>query len=200
MQNISKEFASEDSQQLQQGFETLTFPLMDSLYATALAMTKDTIEAEDLLQNTYLRAYRYFYKFERGTNLRAWMDRILTNNFINEYNIKKRQQTRVDFETVCATLKEEAPSEFDSHGESGFTENYDEIFDDTITAALAGLPEKYRLAVLLCDVNDLTYKEIAKALDCPLGTVMSRLSRGRKKLARSLRKYAGEYGFTKDSQ
>ncbi len=181
MRNLSKE-----NQQLRQEFEALTFPLMDTLHTTALAMTKDLLDAQDLLQKTYLRAYRYFYKFERGTNLRAWMVRILTNNFIDEYRVK-RAPTRVDSETICATLPEEPPSGFSNTGDVGFSKNYEELFNDTITAGLAGLPEEYRLVVLLCDVNDLKYKEIGEVLDCPIRTVISRLSHGRKMLAQSVK-------------
>ncbi len=180
-----------------QEFESLALPSMDRLYSTALRMTRNQLDAEDLVQNTYLKAYRFFYRFEPGTNFQAWIFRILTNNFNTEYRIKKRMPERVDFDTTCVTFLREETNEFASKRGFQFTENYAELFDDTIAAALDRLPDEYRIVVILCDVCMLRYKEIAEVLDCPLGTVMSRLSRGRKMLARSLRKYAVANGFTK---
>ena len=198
MQNSSNGMVPDSSKRSQQ-FEALTFPLMDKIYSTALRMTRDQLDAEDLTQTTYLKAYRFFHRFESGTNFNAWMFRILTNNFINEYRIKKKMPTRVNFETTCATHPKEDTGEFDRNRGFGLTKNYEELFDDTITAALDRLPEEYRIVVLLSDVNDLKYKEIAEVLGCPIGTVMSRLNRGRKILARSLKKYAATNGFAKHS-
>ncbi len=197
MQKSLNQSVADVSSGLPQQFENLAFPLMDSLYGTALKMTRDQLDAEDLTQTTYLKAYRFFHRFEPGTNFNAWMFRILMNNFNTEYRIKKRMPERVDFETTCATFPKEEASEFDGNRGIGFTENYEELFDDTITAALDRLPEEYRVIIILCDVCSLKYKEIAEALDCPQGTVMSRLSRGRKMLARSLKKYAATNGFMK---
>ena len=176
-----------DPEQNSKDFEALVFPLMDRLYTTALTMTRDTFDAEDLVQDAYLKAYRFFHRFEPGTNFRAWIFHILTNTFINLYQSKKREPFRVNFETTCATFSQADTRDSDKNQNSGFIEKYEELFDDTITAALHGLPEKYRIVVLLSDVNNLKYKEIATALECPIGTVMSRLSRGRKMLARSLK-------------
>jgi len=197
MQKSLNQSVADVSSSMPQQFENLAFPLMDSLYGTALRMTMDQLDAEDLTQTTYLKAYRFFHRFESGTNFNAWMFRILTNNFNTEYRSKKRLPERVDFETTCATFPKEDTSEFDRNRGFGFTENYEELFDDTITAALDRLPEEYRIVVILCDVCSLKYKEIAAALDCPQGTVMSRLSRGRKMLAHSLKKYAATNGFMK---
>ena len=184
MQKSLNQSVADVSSSMPQQFENLAFPLMDSLYGTALRMTMDQLDAEDLTQTTYLKAYRFFHRFESGTNFNAWMFRVLTNNFNTEYRSKKRMPERVDFETTCATFPKEDTSEFDRNRRFGFTENYEELFDDTIV-------------VILCDVCSLKYKEIAAALDCPQGTVMSRLSRGRKMLARSLKKYAATNGFMK---
>jgi len=195
MLNSSKELVA-DGLRLPQQFEALAFPLMDRLFSTALRMTRDQHDAEDLVQDTYLKAYRFFHRFQLGTNFRAWMFRILTNHFITEYHTKKRMPPKANFETICTTVPLKENSEFNSDGEFELKVNYEDLFDDTIIAALNGLPEKYRIVVLLSDVNDLKYKEIAKMLDCPIGTVMSRLSRGRKMLTRSLRNYAVTNGFT----
>ena len=196
MRNLIKNALDINTEQKHKDFEALVFPLMDLLYTTALTMTKDTLDAEDLVQNTYLRAYRYFNRFVPGTNFCGWMFRILSTNFINEYRIKKKEPTRANFETTCAISPQESTSEFDRNRACNFTENYEELFDDTIVTAFDKLPKQYRIVVLLSDVNGLKYKEIAEVLNCPIGTVMSRINRGRQMLARSLKRYAASNGFT----
>ncbi len=196
MQISSNKMVPDSSKQSQQ-FEALTFPLTDKIYSTALRMTRDQLDAEDLVQNTYLKAYRFFHRFQPGTNFRAWMFRILTNNFITEYKNKKKEPVRVNFETICLSLPQEYVGGFDKNQEFGLATNYEEIFDDKVTVALDKLPDQYRIVILLCDVSDLRYKEISEVLGCPIGTVMSRLNRGRKKLAQSLKEYAITNGFTK---
>lgn len=176
-------------------FEKLATPLMDQLYFTALKMTKNQFDAEDLLQDTYLKAWRFFHQFERGTNFRGWIYRILTTTYINRYNKRKREPARGDFEVVQSTVPEPESEKLRQHDDSAFTENYDDLFDDTVTAALDNLPEYYRLVILLSDVADLSYKEIAAIIDSPIGTVMSRLSRGRKLLAEALQQYAQAGGY-----
>ncbi|NIR47620.1 sigma-70 family RNA polymerase sigma factor [candidate division KSB1 bacterium] len=182
MRNIFK-----NTEQKRRDFEALAFPVMDRLYITAFAMTKDPIDAEDLVQETYFKAYRCFHSFKLGTNFYAWAYRILTNTFINGYRKQKSKPPRVNFEAICENISQEDGGEFDVTQE--------ELFDDSITAALDELPEMYRTVVLLCDVNELKYKEIAEILNCPIGTVMSRLSRARKKLAKSLHGYAQANGY-----
>jgi len=199
MQNWVNSFVLSGPQESLKEFESQAFPLMDRLYNTALRMTRGRLDAEDLVQDTYLKAYRYFHRFERGSNMHAWRLNILTNIYITQYNRKKRQPDRVNFETACTKVPQENSKEFNQEQGFKFTRNYEELFDDTITAALNRLPEKYRIVVLLSDISDLKYKEIAEVLACPIGTVMSRLSRGRKILARFLKKYAATNGFTKHS-
>lgn len=176
-------------------FEKLATPLMDQLYFTALKLTKNQLDAEDLLQDTYLKAWRFFHQFEPGTNFRGWIYRILTTTFINRYNKRKREPARADFEVVQSSVSE---SETDAsrylEGPAG-TEDYAALFDDTVTAALDNLPDYYRVVILLSDVADLSYKEIAAIIDSPIGTVMSRLSRGRKLLAEALQQYAQAGGY-----
>ncbi len=181
----------------QQEFQEMAFPIMDRLFNTALKMTRNPLDAEDLVQDTYLKAYRFFHRFERGSNFPAWMFRILTNSFITAYQKKKRQPQRVDFETTCSVLPDEDPKGNSDKERFDEIPDYSEVFDDTVSAALDRLPEEYRIVVLLADVNGLKYKEIAKVLGCPQGTVMSRLSRGRGMLARFLKSYALRNGFVK---
>lgn len=190
--------ATENGQALRTRFEELAFPLMDRLFNTALRLTGARPDAEDLVQETYLKAYRSFYRFQPGSNFSAWMYRILINNFINHYRRRQKQPVRVNFETALAI---ELRSDFrraTKHEGIDWRETYAELFDDTISRALYRLPVEYRLVVLLSDVNQLMYKEIAQVLGCPIGTVMSRLSRGRQKLAEILKGYAIENGFIKE--
>ncbi len=177
-------------------FEKLTFPLMNHLYSTALRMTKgDQFDAEDLVQTTYMKAYKYFHKFEKGSNYCAWLIRILTNNFINEYRSKQREPDRVDFEATCSLFIANDVSKPGKEPTWGLTGEYNDLFDDEVTDALDNLPFEYRIVVLLCDVNELKYKEIAELIRCPMGTVMSRLYRGRKMLTDSLKPYAAKHGY-----
>ncbi|KAA3618703.1 MAG: RNA polymerase subunit sigma [Calditrichaeota bacterium] len=184
---------SRSLQQKQIEFEKRAFPLMDQLYRTALYLTQDEVEAEDLTQLTYLRSWKYFEQFDPDTNFRAWIFRILRNNFINEYRRVKRRPLRDDFDKVAPYL---ASAEVEDRLEFSFqVKDYEDVFDDTISEALKKVPEHYRSVVLLSDVSNLPYKEIAEVLECPIGTVMSRLHRGRTMLARSLKSYAESNGY-----
>ncbi len=178
-------------------FEDIAFEFMDSLYSTALRMTRNTAEAEDLVQDTYLRAYRFFDKFEEGTNFKAWIFKILTNTFINKYRKKIRTPQQVQLEKVEFGLESEDDQQAVKEWE-GFDEaNYEELFDDDIKAALLQLSEEFRMVILLADVEGFAYKEIADIIDRPIGTVMSRLFRGRRMLQKVLEKYARQEGFIK---
>lgn len=176
-------------------FEAIAFQFMDSLYSTALRFTRNTEEAEDLVQDTYLRAYRFFDKFQEGTNFKAWIFKILTNTFINKYRKKARTPQQVQLDKVAYGLENEEPPE--QVGEwTGFDESkYDELFDDDITSALSQLSEEFRMVVLLADIEGFSYKEIAEIIGRPSGTVMSRLFRGRRMLQRILDKYARREGY-----
>ena len=171
---------------------------MDSLYSTALRMTRNTAEAEDLVQDTYLRAFRFFDKFEEGTNFKAWVFKILTNTFINKYRKKARTPQQVQFEKVEFGIENQEEFQ-ESKQWSGFDQtNYDELFDDDIKGALAQLSNDFRMVILLADVEGFSYKEIADIINRPIGTVMSRLFRGRKMLQKILEKYAKREGYIKD--
>lgn len=153
------------------------------------------LDAEDLLQDVFLRAYRFFHRFERGTNFKAWIFKILTNTYINRYRKQAREPLHVEFDKVDNLCTE--ASELDSRRHlQGFDERvYAGLFDDEIKEALSRLPDDFRMVVLLADMEDLSYKEIAEIVGCPIGTVMSRLSRGRNQLQKLLLDYAIRNGF-----
>jgi RNA polymerase sigma-70 factor (ECF subfamily) len=187
-----------DDAALRDRFERDVLPLLPNLYAAALRMTRNPADAEDLVQDTYLRAFRGFSGFKEGTNLKAWLYRILTNSWINTYRKKQRQPQTV-----------EGPDDidewylFDKLGGrnvevSAETEVLDKIPDEAVKAALESLPENFRLPVLLADVEGFSYKEIAEIMDTPIGTVMSRLHRGRKALQKALWDTAKERGLIDD--
>src|SRR6266511_1427416 len=177
--------APPDDPALRERFEREVLPLLPNLYSAALRMTRNPADAEDLVQETYLRAYRGFSGFEEGTNLRASMYRILTNTFINSYRKKQREPVTVQEDDLDEWYL------FDKLGESGVEPSAEaEVIrgmpDEDVQKALEALPEGFRLAVLLADVEGLSYKEIAEILGIPIGTVMSRLHRGRRELEVSL--------------
>ena len=187
--------ARADEAELRERFERDVLPLLPSLYGAAMRMTRNPADAEDLLQDTYLRAFRGFAGFQEGTNLKAWLYRILTNSFINTYRKKQREPQTV-----------EGPDDadewylYDRLGGrnvevSAENEVLDRIPDADVKAALESLSENFRLAVLLADVEGFSYKEIAEIMDVPIGTVMSRLHRGRKALERALFDTAKERGL-----
>jgi RNA polymerase sigma-70 factor (ECF subfamily) len=170
---------------------------MPSLYSAALRMTRNPADAEDLVQETYLRAYRGFGGFAEGTNLKAWLYRILTNTFINKYRAKKRRPEETDFDDVedFYLYRRLGGLEEARAGRSAEDELLDLLPETEVKEAVESLPENFRLAVLLADVEGFSYKEIADILDIPIGTVMSRLHRGRKALQKRLYDFAAERGL-----
>jgi RNA polymerase sigma-70 factor (ECF subfamily) len=167
------------------------------LYSAALRMTRNQADAEDLVQETYLRAYRGFGGFTEGTNLRAWLYRILTNAFINTYRSRQRRPAETDLADVEDMYLYKRLPTLDTLVASRSAEDqlFDLLTDDEVKRALEALPENFRLAVLLADVEGFSYKEIAEMLDIPIGTVMSRLHRGRKAMQKSLFDYAHARGL-----
>ena len=172
-------------------------PLMDGLYAAAMRMTRNPADAEDLVQEAYLRAYRGFGGFKEGTNLKAWMYRILTNAYINRYRAKQRRPDESDIDDVADLYlyRRLGGAELASAGRSAEEELLEWITDSEVVDALETLPDHYRMAVLLADVEGFAYAEIAEILDVPIGTVMSRIHRGRKKLQERLWDYGVERGL-----
>ena len=192
--------AATDEEALRDRFERDVLPLLPSLYGAALRMTRNPTDAEDLVQDTYLRAFRGFASFQEGTNLKAWLYRILTNSFINTYRKKQRQPQTVD-----------GPDDleewylFDRLGSrnveaSAEQEVLDQLPDEDVKRALESLPENFRMPVLLADVEGFSYKEIAEIMDTPIGTVMSRLHRGRKALEKALWVTARDRGLVDDEK
>src|ERR687895_516844 len=181
-------------------FQREAMPLLDSLYAGALRMTRNPADAEDLVQDTLLRAYRAFDRFEPGTNLKAWLFRIMTNAYINTYRKKQREPQKVSQDEV---------EEFDlyrelrQHGpqlsETPETLVLDSLVDSDILEAIQDLPEQFRLAVLLSDLEGFSYAEMAQIMDVPMGTVMSRLHRGRKALQKRLWDLASDKGIVREA-
>ncbi len=173
-------------------FMELATPHLRTMYAVALRMTANEKAAEDLVQDALLRAFRFFDQFEKGTNLKAWLIKIMTNIFLNGLKKSGRRPPLVAIESM-----DELVSEADDHG-TGISSSepaFRECLSDTVARALDELPVEYRVPVLLCGVDGLSYVEIAEAMQCPVGTVMSRLYRGRRILERRLAGYAREMGF-----
>ena len=184
------------SQNRRTDFEAQALGHLDSLYATGLRMTRNPGDAEDLVQDTMLQAYRFFDKFEPGTNCKAWLYKILTNTFINKYRKKVREREvrdQLDHEEMPSLMSEDvATASRDPEGMMVGT-----LLSDDVKRALESVPYDYRMAVVLCDLEEFSYKEIADIMDCPVGTVMSRLHRGRRLLQKALRDYAVRQGIVK---
>src|SRR5215472_10060535 len=173
---------------------------MGSLYSAALRMTRNPADAEDLVQETYLKAYRAFASFQEGTNLKAWLYKILTNTFINSYRSKKRRPEQTEIEDVedLYLYRRLGGLEGATAGRSAEDEVLDLFTEGEIKEAIEALPEQFRMAVLLADVEGFSYKEIAEILDVPIGTVMSRLHRGRRALQKRLYDYGRSRGLVDD--
>ncbi len=165
------------------------------LYSAALRMTRNSADAEDLVQETFLKAYRSFASFQEGTNLRAWLFRILTNTFINTYRAKQRRPVETDLDDVEDLYMYKRIGALQSASRSAEDQMFDLFTDDEVKRSLEELPESFRLPVLLADVEGFAYKEIAEMLDIPIGTVMSRLHRGRKAMQKRLMDYAQARGL-----
>ena len=181
-------------------FAEQAMEFMPSLYSAALRMTRNPSDAEDLVQETYLKAYRAFGGFQEGTNLKAWLYRILTNTFINSYRARKRRPETSDIEDVeeLYLYHRLGGLEAAAAGRSAEDEVLDRFTDDDVKRAIESLPESFRIAVLLADVEGFSYKEIADIVDVPIGTVMSRLHRGRKALQKALFEFGMERGLVGD--
>ena len=173
-------------------FSDMAMGHMQALYTAALRMTRNPADAEDLVQETFLKAYRAFASFEEGTNLRAWLYKILTNTFINSYRAAKRRPEKADVEDVEDLYLYHRLGELQGPaiGRSAEDQVLDRITDDEVKAAIESLPESFRIAVLLADVEGFSYKEIAGITAVPIGTVMSGIHRGRKALQKALLDYA----------
>ena len=180
-----------------EAFHKEAVPHIDALYGTALRLTKSESDAEDLIQETMLKAFRYFDKYENGTNCKAWLFKIMHNTFINRYRKKqKRKEYLVDDDYRPLQERAKAPDHTPFHESYESEEQlYFKMFGDEVKDALKEVPVDFRMVVLLADLQDFAYKEIAEIMDCPIGTVMSRLYRGRRMLQSQLAEYAKGQGY-----
>lgn len=171
-------------------FDEMVLKHLDELFGTGLRLTRSRSDAEDLVQEAVMRAWAFWERFQPGTNSRAWMHRILMNTFINGYRKKRRERE------LLQAARQEMPASTSTRDERRIT---GEHVSDEVEAALRSLPEDFRTVVLMVDLSDLSYKEVAESLECPIGTVMSRLHRGRRLLQRRLHSFALRHGYVAEA-
>jgi RNA polymerase sigma-70 factor (ECF subfamily) len=194
--NLSVPAVSKALLKRQKEFETEAFPHKDILFNFALRTTGDKDDAHDLLQETFMKAFRFWDKYEKGTNIRAWLFRIMKNSYINRYRKETREPGMVDYDDVenfYDSIRDDSTDSNDLQKRM-----YSNMLSDEVTDALQSLPEDFRTVVILCDIEGLMYDEISEFLNCPIGTVRSRLHRGRKMLEEKLYDYAKERGLVKE--
>jgi RNA polymerase sigma-70 factor, ECF subfamily len=187
--------SARSAKKARQEFEAACVEHLDALYAAALRMARNPVEAEELVQDTYVKAFRFVHKFEWGTNLKAWLFRILTNTFINSYRHKGHERKYTERAAVEPIYDEVLDQEARAYAADPEAHVFTSFFKEDLTRALDDLPEEFRMVVVLSDLEEFSYKEIAEMIGCPIGTVMSRLHRGRKLLQRELIDYAVAAGI-----
>ena len=175
-------------------FDKEFMPHIDSMYNFAFRLTNDEDDANDLVQDTYLKAFRFINSFSQGTNAKAWLFRILKNSFINDFRKKSKEPAKVDYQDVETTYNSEEDAETNQTVDLR-VESVQDLIGDEIANALNALPVDFRTVIILCDVEGFTYEEMAKILDIPIGTVRSRLHRARMLLKEKLKSYAKSLGY-----
>lgn len=185
-----------DDLKKQQEFNVEIIPHLDVLYNFALRLTTDPNDAEDLVQDTIVKAYRFFSSYEKGTNAKAWLFRILKNSFINNYRRVASRPQEVDYDEVSSYYENIRAERTETSDAEKLM--FEGLMDDDVSIALSRLPEDFRTVVMLCDIENYTYEEIANMLDVPIGTIRSRLHRGRNLLKTQLLEYAKKRGYTGD--
>jgi len=178
---------------IHEDFEREAVPHMDILYNYALRMTSNADDANDLVQETYLKAFRFWDKYEKGTNIRAWLFRIMKNSYINRYRKETKEPDTVDYDDIQNFYKSIRYATADPNDLE--EKIFGGLLEDNVARAIESLPEDFRTVVILCDIEGLSYEEIAEFVDCPIGTIRSRLHRGRKMLRAKLFTYAKKRGF-----
>lgn len=195
--SIKERFAARAERKAHQAksaaFQQEAIPHMDSLYNFALRLSGTREDANDLLQETYLKAFRFFDKFQKGTNCKAWLFRIMKNSYINRYRKAQKTPESVDYDTVSDFYHSIRPD--GAEGNDLQRDVFNNLLTDEVVSAVDRLPSDFRTVVILCDIEDFTYEEIAEFVDCPVGTVRSRLHRGRRLLREYLGSYAQENGY-----
>ena len=175
-------------------FDKEFMPHIDSMYNFAFRLTNDEDDANDLVQDTYMKAFRFINSFQEGTNAKAWLLRILKNSFINDYRKKSKEPSKVDYQEVETVYNSTEDAEFESTSDLRI-EAVQDMIGDEVAMALNGLPVDFRTVIILCDIEGFTFEEMAKILDIPIGTVRSRLHRARNLLKEKLRSYAKSMGY-----
>jgi RNA polymerase sigma factor (sigma-70 family) len=175
-------------------FDAEFMPHIDSMYNFAFRLTNDEDDANDLVQDTYMKAFRFINSFERGTNAKAWLFRILKNSFINDYRKRSKEPSKVDYQEVETTYNSVEDAEMEATTDLR-TETVQDMIGDEVATALNSLPVDFRTVIILCDIEGFTYEEMAKILDIPIGTVRSRLHRARNLLKEKLKTYASSMGY-----
>ena len=179
-------------------FTTGELPYRGQLYKSALRMTRSVEDAEDLIQETYLKAYKYYARFSEGTNFKAWLFKIMKNTFINSYRKRQSEPLKSDFADIEDAFETQLSEEVTAKVKNPEQELLKDVLDEDVQRAVEELPDDYRMAVILADLEGFSYKEISEILEVPLGTVMSRLYRGRKLLEAEMLRYAREHGYLRE--